>query len=77
MSISLAVHDEGKGRGLHSADAEHLFVLTIFQCIKSGGVHAENPVADGAGKSGKIERLIFPLVFQLLESLLDGLIGHG
>ena len=47
--------DEGKGRGLHSGDAEHLSVLTIFPCIKSGGVHTENPVTDGTGKSGKIE----------------------
>ena len=42
-------------RGLHPADAEHLSVLTVFQCVKSGGVHTENPVADGTGKSGKIE----------------------
>ena len=77
VDFLLAVYDEGKGRGLHPADAEHLSVLTVFQCVKSGGVHAENPVADGAGKSGKIERLIFPLVFQFLESLLDGFIGHG
>ena len=73
----VAVYDEGKGRGLHPADAEHLSVLTVFHCIKSGGVHAENPVTDGTGKSGKIERLIFPLVFQFLEALLDGFIGHG
>ena len=77
VDFLLAVYDQGKGRGLHSADAEHLSVLTVFQRIKSGGVHAENPVADGTGKSGKIERLIFPLVFQFLESLLDGFIGHG
>ena len=77
VDFLLAVYDEGKGRGLHSTDAEHLFVLTVFQCIKSGGVHAENPVTNGTGKSGKIERLIFPLVFQFLEALLDGFIGHG
>ena len=55
VDFLLSVYDEGKGRGLHPADAEHLSVLTIFQCIKSGGVHTENPVADGTGKSGKIE----------------------
>ena len=55
VDFLLAVYDEGKGRGLHPADAEHLSVLTVFQCIKSGGVHTENPVADGTGKSGKIE----------------------
>ena len=77
VDFLLSVYDKGKGRGLHSADAEHLSILTIFQCIKSGGIHAENPVTDGTGKSGKIERLIFPLVFQFLESLLDGFIGHG
>ena len=55
VDFLLAVYDEGKGRGLHPADAEHLSVLTVFQCIKSGGVHTKNPVADGTGKSGKIE----------------------
>ena len=55
VDFLLAVYDEGKGRGLYPADAEHLSVLTVFQCIKSGGVHTENPVADGTGKSGKIE----------------------
>ena len=60
VDFLLAVYDQGKGRGLHSADAEHLFVLTIFQCVKSGGVHAENPVTDGTGKSGKIEPVHLP-----------------
>ena len=55
VDFLLAVYDEGKGRGLHPADAEHLSILSIFQCVKSGSVHAENPVADGTGKSGKIE----------------------
>ena len=55
VDFLLAVYDEGKGRGLHPADAEHLSVLAVFQCVKSGGIHTENPVADGTGKSGKIE----------------------
>ena len=55
VDFLLAVYDEGKGRGLHPADAEHLSVLAVFQCVKSSGIHTENPVADGTGKSGKIE----------------------
>ena len=43
----LSVHDEGEGRGLHSSDAQHLSVLSVFQSIETGGIHAEYPVADG------------------------------
>ena len=47
VDFLLSVYDEGKGRGLYSTDAEHLSILTIFQSIKSGGIHAENPVSNG------------------------------
>ena len=33
VDFLLAVYDEGKGRGLYPADAEHLSVLSVFQCI--------------------------------------------
>ena len=55
VDFLLAVHDQGEGRGLHPADAEHLSILTIFQSIKTGGVHTENPVANGTGKSCEVE----------------------
>ena len=40
LDLLLAVHDEGEGRGLHTADGEHLSVLTVFQRVEARGVHA-------------------------------------
>ena len=76
VDFLLPVHDEGEGGGLHASDAQHLPVLSVFQGIEARGVHAENPVADGAREAGEIERLVVCLVFQLLEALPDRLVGH-
>ena len=75
--LLLAVYDEGKGRCLHAPDAQHLPVLPVLQRVETCGVHAENPVAYGARKSGEVEGLVVALVLQLLESLPYGLVGHG
>ena len=40
LDLLLTVHDEGEGRGLHAADAEHLTVLAIPKGIEAGGIHA-------------------------------------
>ena len=40
LYLLLAVDDEGEGRGLHTSDAEHLTVLTVFQRVEAGGIHA-------------------------------------
>ena len=74
--LVLSVHNERQRGGLHPAYAEHLPVLSVFEGIEPGGIHAENPVADGTAESGEIEGLILLLVLQLTESLADGLIGH-
>ena len=72
----LTVDDKGQGGCLHPADREHLTVLAVFQRIKSCGVHAQYPVANGPTESCQIKRLVILLVAQGLESLLDGLVGH-
>ena len=76
VNLFLAVHDECQCGCLHPSDAQHLLVLSVLQCVQSCGVHAQNPVADGPRKACQIERLIVLLVFQLLETLADGLVGH-
>ena len=76
FNLLLAVDNEGERGCLHPSDAEHLPVLSVFEGIEPGGIHAENPVADGTAESGEIEGLILLLVLQLTESLADGLIGH-
>ena len=47
----LPVHDERQRGRLHPSDGEHLPVLSVFERIESGSVHAQNPVADGPGES--------------------------
>src|SRR5574344_1967186 len=43
--LFLPVYDEGERWCLHTSYAQHLAVLSIFQCIKPGGVHSQYPVA--------------------------------
>ena len=76
LDLLLTVHDEGEGRGLYTADAEHLTVLTIPEGIEAGGVHTQQPVADGTGESCQVERLVVGLVFQVGKAFADGLVSH-
>ena len=77
--LVLAFHDEGQRRRLHPSDAERLatlFAVAVFQCVQACGVHAQQPVTDGATESGFIERLVFLLRMQGLESFADALFGE-
>ena len=74
--LFLAVNDQCQRGRLHTTDAQHLPVLPVFQRVEARGVHAQQPVANGARQARHVERLIVLLVFQLPESLADGLIGH-
>ena len=76
LDFLLAVHDERERGRLHATYAQHLPVLAVFQRVEARGVHAEQPVANGAAQSGEIERLVFVLTFQFGETLADGLVGH-
>ena len=76
VNLLLAVHDEGQRRRLHATYRQHLAVLPVLQRVETRGVHAQQPVADGARESGQVERLIFRLVLQLGKALADGLVGH-
>ena len=51
-------------------------VLCVLQSVKTGGVHAQNPVADGTAQSGNVQRLVFVLVLERIEALAYSLIGH-
>ena len=46
----LALDDEGEGGGLYASDGEGLLAVAaaIAEGIESGGIHPEEPVADGA-----------------------------
>ena len=74
--LLLPVHDECQRGGLHPPDGQHLPVLPVFQRVEPCGVHAQYPVADGPRESCEIEALVFALVFERIEPLADGLVGH-
>ena len=76
VNLFLSIDDERKGRGLYTSYGKHLTVLPVLQRIESSTVHAQQPVSDGAAQSCQVQRLIVGLVFQVLESLADGLVSH-
>ena len=76
VDLLLAVDDKRECRRLHTTDAEHLAVLSVLERVKTRGVHAQEPVADGTAQSGNVQRLILALVFQRVEALTDSLVGH-
>ena len=47
-------------------------VIAVFQRVKTCGIHAEEPVADGTGEACHIERVIVFLVFEVLEAIAYG-----
>ena len=63
VDLLLAIDDECEGRGLYASDGEHLTVLAVFQRIEPGGIHSQEPVADGAREASQVERLVICLVF--------------
>ena len=76
LDLLLAVYDEGEGWRLHAADAEHLTVLPIPEGIEAGGIHTQQPVADGTGETCQVEGLVIGLVFQVRKALADRLVSH-
>ena len=68
LYLVLTVYYQGQGRGLYSSDGKYLTVLSIFQRIKTGGIHAEQPVANGATQPCFVKGLVFFLLFQALEA---------
>ena len=47
LYLELPVDNQGQRRGLYPTDGEYLPVLPVFEGIKPGGIHAQQPVADG------------------------------
>ena len=77
LDFFLAVDDEGQCRSLYASDGKHLLVLSVFQGIQAGCIHAQGPVADGPAQSGLIQRLEFLLVFQVGKAFADGFFRQG
>ena len=76
LDFLLTVHDERQGGRLHTTDGQYLTVLTVLKCVQAGGVHAQQPVANGTAQACQIEWLVIALILQTGKTLLDGLVGH-
>ena len=76
VDLLLAVDDEGEGRGLHTSDGEYLTILPVFQRVEPGGIHAQEPVANGSRETCQIEWLVVGLVLEISKAFADGLVGH-
>ena len=76
VDFLLSVYDECQRRSLHTSYGQHLTVLCVLQSVKTGGVHAQNPIADGTAQSGNVQRLVFVLVLERVEALAYRLVGH-
>ena len=78
----LPLHNHGEGGGLHAPDGEGLrsataIVVAIFEGVEAGGIHAQEPVADGAAEPSFVEPLIVALGAQTGKTFADGFFGHG
>ena len=60
--LQLAVDNQCQRRSLHTADGKHLFVLTVFDSIKTGSIHSQQPVPHCTGKSRFIQWLKVGLI---------------
>ena len=76
IDLLLTVDNKRECRRLYTTDAEHLSVLSVLESVKTRGVHAQEPVADGTAQSGNVQRLILALILQRVEALADSLVGH-
>ena len=78
LYLEVAVDDHGQRGGLHAAYAEHLALGGgEAEGVEACGVHAEQPVADGAAEARLVEALVFALRLEVGEGLADGLFGEA
>ena len=82
LNLVLSLHDHGERGSLHAPYGEGLrsataIVVAIFEGVEAGGIHAQEPVANGATESGFIESLIVALGAQTGKTFADGFFGHG
>ena len=48
LNFQLSIDNQCQCRCLHPSDGKYLAVLCVFKRVKPGGIHAQQPVADGA-----------------------------
>ena len=73
LYLPLSVDNKCEGRSLHPSYRKHLFVLTVFDGVKTCCIHAEKPVANGTRETSEIQRVIFFLIFQIGKALSNGI----
>ena len=75
-NFQLTIDNQCQCRGLYTTDGKYLFILTVFNCVKTGRIHPQQPVPHCTGKSGFVQRLEIRLVFQLGKSFTNGFFGQ-
>ena len=76
--FEMTFHNHGQRRGLHTSDGKDLTLsdLSVAQGVETGGIHAEQPVADGSTQPRQIKAIVFSLKFQMLEPFSYGFVSH-
>ena len=75
-NLFVTADDEREGRSLDTSDGEYLTVLTVLEGVEACGIHAQQPVADGAAEAGFVETLVVGGFVEGVEALADGLLGE-
>ena len=76
VDFLLPIDYQSQCRCLHTTYTKHLFILSVFQCVESGCVHSQQPIADSSAQTSHIKRLILLLILKILKPLLYGFVGH-
>ena len=74
LYFQLTVYNQCQRRCLHTTDRKHLPVLPVFYGIKTGGIHPQQPVADGTRQACFVQRLEIRRIAQLGKALADSLL---
>ncbi len=73
LYFQLTVYNQCQCRRLHTADRKYLSVLPILHGVEAGGIHPQQPVANGTRESGFVQRLEIRRIAQLGKALADSL----
>ena len=74
----MPLHYHGQRRRLYPPDAQHLPLrLRKAYGVEPRGVHAQQPVADGAAEARLVEALVLVLRFEVRKGLADGVLRQA
>ena len=77
VDLFLALHNHRQRGRLHAANGKHCFPLCKFFGEQAGGVHAQQPVADGARAAGGVKIIVLFGSFKMKEAFADSFRCEG